>query len=554
MKRMIGPLALLALSCGALAQQLPGAGGQLQQIPPPPPAPRALPEIRIEQRAAPVAPAVDQTRIAVRSLRITGATLYPEAELIALSGFVPGAQLTLADLQAMAGRITDYYRANGFFVAQAFLPAQDIKDEAVTIAVSEGRYGNITVNNHSRLSDALARSLLAGLNSGDIIANAPLESRLLLLSDLPGVNVRSTLAPGTLAGTSDLIVEVTPGPSVSGSVDADNAGNRFTGAYRVGATVNVNNPLGQGDVASLRVLTSGEGLKYARASYQMQFGKLQAGVAYSKLDYTLGKEFAPLHAHGTADVASVYGRYPIIRSRRNNLSALLEFDAKSFHDVVDLTSSVTDRKSRVVLAGLLGDHHDNVGGGGLTAYSVTLAAGNLDIKTPSARAQDDITARSNGSFQKLSIYAMRLQSLGGPVSIYAAVNGQLASKNLDISEKIELGGMNAVRAYPEGEAFGDQGFIATVEARLDLPKFSGPVPGQVQLVAFVDAGSVTQNKRPWTSGDNRRTLSGAGVGAVWSEPGNFMVRAYYAHKLGNEPALSAPDRSGRFWIQAVKYF
>lgn len=554
MKKTIGALAALALSCGALAQQLPSAGGQLQQIPPPPPPPRAAPDIRIEQRSAPAAPAADQARIEVRALRITGASVYSEAELIALTGFAPGAQLTLSDLQAMAARITDHYHANGYFVAQAFLPAQDIKDNAVTIAVSEGRYGDITVKNQSRLSDGLARGLLGGLNSGDIIANAPLENRLLLLSDLPGVNVRSTLAPGAAPGTSDLIVEVTPGQSVSGSVDADNAGNRYTGAYRIGATVNVNNPLGQGDVASLRVVTSGEGLKYARAAYQMQFGKLQAGVAYSRLDYSLGKEFENLHAHGTADIASVYGRYPIIRSRRDNLSVQLQFDAKSFHDVVDLTSSVVDRKSHVVLASLLGDHRDNTGGGGLTAYSLTLAAGNLDIQTPSARAEDSITARSNGSFQKLSFYAMRLQSLGGPVSIYAAVNGQLASKNLDISEKMELGGMNAVRAYPEGEAFGDEGFVATVEARLALPKFSGAMPGQVQLVAFVDTGSVTQNKRPWTSGDNRRTLSAAGVGAVWSDPGNFMVRAYYAHKLGNDTALSAPDRSGRFWIQAVKYF
>lgn len=554
MKNIIRPLALLAWSCGALAQQLPSAGGQLQQIPPPPAPPRAAPDIRIEQRSAPAAPDAGQARIVVSSLRITGATLYSEAELIALTGFVPGTQLALSDLQAMAARITDHYRAGGYFVAQAFLPAQEIKDNAVTIEVSEGRYGNVTLKNESRLSDGLARGLLGGLNSGDIIANAPLENRLLLLSDLPGVNVRSTLVPGTAPGTSDLIVDVTPGSSVSGSVDADNAGNRYTGAYRIGATVNVNNPLGQGDVASLRVLTSGEGLKYARAAYQMQFGKLQAGIAYSKLDYSLGKEFESLHAHGTADVASVYGRYPIIRSRRDNLSVQLQLDAKSFHDVVDLTSSVVDRKSRVVLASVVGDHRDNVGGGGLTAYSLTLAAGNLDIETPSARAQDAITARSNGSFQKLSFYAMRLQNLGGPVSIYAAVNGQLASKNLDISEKMELGGMNAVRAYPEGEAFGDEGFVATVEARLDLPKFSGPLPGQVQLVAFVDAGSVTLNKRPWTSGDNRRTLSAAGVGAVWSDPGNFMVRAYYAHKLGNDTALSAPDRSGRFWIQAVKYF
>ncbi len=33
-----------------------------------------------------------------------------------------------------------------------------------------------------------------------------------------------------------------------------------------------------------------------------------------------------------------------------------------------------------------------------------------------------------------------------------------------------------------------------------------------------------------------------------------MVRAYYAFKLGDEAATSAPDASGRFWLQAVKYF
>jgi hemolysin activation/secretion protein len=80
------------------------------------------------------------------------------------------------------------------------------------------------------------------------------------------------------------------------------------------------------------------------------------------------------------------------------------------------------------------------------------------------------------------------------------------------------------------------------------------LPGQVQLIGFVDTGSVTINKNPWTSRNNRRTLSGAGVGLNWSDTNNFMVRAYYAGKLGNEAATSAPDKSGRFWIQAVKYF
>jgi hemolysin activation/secretion protein len=549
--RSLISVALLAIGQAAVAQQ-PPTGGALQ-VPPPPAAPRAEPEIRIEPRtAAPTAPA-DGERVLVKSLRLEGATVFPAAELLAVTGFNAQAVLSLAELQAMAGRITDYYRRHGYFVAQAYLPAQDIREGAVTIAVSEGRLGNVELRNHTKLSDSVARSALAELQPGAVLATEPVEHALLLLSDLPGVNVQSTLVPGATAGTADLIVDVAPGRSVTGSIDADNAGNRYTGAVRLGATINLNEPLGLGDVASLRLLTSGEGLKYARASYQLQVGRAQVGVAYSWLEYALGKEFESLGAHGTARIASVYGRYPLVRSRDNNVYLQLALDRKDFDDRIDSIPSDTRRNSRVLMASVFGDHRDGFGGGGVNSYFLTLAAGELDIETPAARAQDALTARTNGSFQKLSFNAMRLQRLGGPFSLYAGVNGQLASKNLDVSEKMELGGMSAVRAYPEGEAYADEGAVLTLEGRMDLPPLPAALPGHMQLVAFVDAGRVTINRDPWVAGDNHRTLSGAGVGVNWGEAGNFLVRTYYAFKLGNEKALSAPDRSGRFWIQLVKY-
>jgi len=44
------------------------------------------------------------------------------------------------------------------------------------------------------------------------------------------------------------------------------------------------------------------------------------------------------------------------------------------------------------------------------------------------------------------------------------------------------------------------------------------------------------------------------VGVNWIDTNNFSVKASYAHKLGNEEATAAPDSSGRFWVQLVKYF
>jgi hemolysin activation/secretion protein len=546
-------VAFLAASQSAVAQTPPNAGSQTQQIPPPPLVQRSIPEIRIERPGTQSVPEAAGPALRVTSLRITGATQFSEAELIEAAEFKPGSELDLSELRTMASKISEYYNSRGYFVAQAYLPAQAINNGAVTIAVVEGRYGEITLRNQTNLSDDLAGNVLDGL-SGEIVAARPLERRLLLLSDVPGVDVQSTLTPGASVGTSDLIVDVNPGRRVTGVIEADNAGNRYTGAYRGGATVNFNNPTGLGDVLTLRGLSSFSGLSYVRASYQAQVYSATIGVAYSALWYELGREFSALKADGTARIASVYGSYPLIRSYDNNLYAVLAFDAKTFEDRTGVPFSDTDKSARVVVAGLHGDHHDNVGGGGWTYYSISAAFGELDIETPAALAVDAASARSNGNYNKFAFEAARLQTLTGPVSLYARVRGQVASKNLDVSEKMELGGAYAVRAYPEGEAYGDEGYVASLEARLMLPGWSERLPGHMQLFAFVDTGHITVNDSPWVSGSNSRTLSATGLGVTWTDDNDFMLRVTYAHKLGSAVATSAPDSSGRVWVQLSKVF
>lgn len=556
LSKAVLPLGLVACSV-AFAQTPPNAGSLNQQIEreqaPPAPA-KAIPEIRIEQGTTPATAASNTQKIMVRALRVTGAQVYTEAALVDVAGFNENRELTLGELRGMASKIALYYHQHGYLLAQAYLPAQDIKDGIVTIAVLEGRYDKITLRNSSNLSDGLARSLLSDLNSREAVSIAPLETSLLLLSDLPGVNVKSTLVPGASVGASDLIVDVTPGRRVTGSVNLDNTGNRYTGANRAGATININDPTGHGDVATLQALSSGSGLNYARASYQAQIGRAKAGVAYASMRYRLEQEFESLHANGTAQIASVFGSVPLIRSRNNNLYAVVNFDAKTFQDNVDSTSTRADKKARTAMASLTGDHQDGFGGGGLSTYALTWTSGEIDIGSAAARANDAATVQSNGHFDKLGFNAMRLQSVTETVSLYASLNGQLASKNLDTSEKMELGGANGVRAYPEGEAYADQGYVLNLEARALLPRLSERQWGQMQLVGFVDTGTATLNKNPWTSGQNRRTLSGVGVGLKWADNDNFVVKAYYAHKLGNADATSAPDESGRFWLQAAKYF
>lgn len=547
----VSPAALLAVAQTAQAQVPVGAGGQLQQIPPAPLNDKVAPDFGFDRTAPAVVPATGGPKALVQSLRVSGATLFSEADLIAASGFTPNSELDLAELKALAARITGYYTSRGYFVAQAYVPQQDVQSGTVTITVVEGRFGAVGVKNESRLSDSVANGILGGLNVGDPVAVAPLERCLLMLSDLPGVRVRSTLSPGVAVGTSDLLVDITPGQTITGSVEADNAGNRYTGAYRAGGVVNWNNPTGSGDVLSLRALTSFSGLAYGRAAYQAPIGQVTLGVAYAHLEYSLGKEFDSLDGSGNADVASVYASYPMIRSRDNNLYLTVSGDLKWFEDKIGIVDTVSYRRAQVVNIGLSGDEHDTVLGGGWSAYSLGYSVGNLDIRGAYERSIDRLTARTDGSYGKVVFSFARLQTIAGPLSLFASARGQIAFDNLDISEKMELGGAYAVRAYPEGEAYGDQGYVATAEARLALPQI---VPGSLQLFGFVDVGEVDYVKNPYFNGANHATRSAYGGGLSWAGPYGIAAKATYARKLGSADATSAPDKSGRAWFQLSKTF
>jgi hemolysin activation/secretion protein len=547
-------IAMLATSQAALAQQPPSAGEQLQQIPSPPLPAKAATDIRVERTETAADPVASTERIRVNKVLVTGNSLFDEADLVAVAAVRPGSDLSLAELREAAARIAAFYNARGHILAQAYLPAQDVKDGAVTIAIVEGRYGRIEVRNGTGLSDRIATNALAALNRRNSVKAAPLERRLLLLSDIPGLKVRSTLAPGAEVGTSDLTVDLTPGRRLSGSLEADNGGNRYTGAYRAGGSIDLNNPSGIGDRLSLRLLGSTGGLGYGRAAYQAPVGNATLGLAFTHLRYELGREFESLRAEGTADIASIFGSYPLIRSRDSNLYALAGADFKWLSDRIDLVSTRSDKTSRALTLGLSGDSRDGLGGGGRNVLSAGWSFGDLHFKSAIDRAADALTAGTEGRFSKLQFSAARLQTVSGPLSLYAALRGQLAFGNLDSSEKMELGGAYGVRAYPEGEAYGDEGFLATLEARLALNRWTGALPGEFGLFGFADVGRIQFADDPWFAGSNSARRSGIGGGLSWAAPGGAVLRTSYARKLGNAAATSGPDKDGRFWFQVSRLF
>lgn len=537
---------------GVQAQAMPDAGQSLREVER---APLRLPprqslDLKLPDEGEVAAPAAS-LRVAVRAFRFTGNAAVGADELTAPLADLTGRELSLAELQTAARSVTRLYRQRGYPLARAWLPQQEIVDGVVRIEVLEGRYGEVRINDQAGLR-APALAPLQALRTGDAVRAGELERGLLLTRDLAGVDVRATLQPGASVGATDLLVDVLPGRRFTGAVEADNFGNRHTGEYRLSGRVDVNNLLGLGDQLSLRLLGSDEDQRYGRLAWEGGGGQwgTRFGVSHAQMRYELARDFAVLDAHGRARIDSAWVSQPLVRGRDFSLALSVQFDAKRLRDEIDLFASRDEKRSRLWVTTLHGNGADDWLGGGIGRAALTWSSGRLDLDDPASRALDAVTARSAGHFDKFSLSLARLQRLAGPFSLYGQFEGQWARDNLDSSEKFVLGGAYGVRAYPQGEAAGDQGWLAKLELRYAL------APAW-QLSAFTDHGAVRINRDPWAAGRNERRLAGAGVAVEWTSSGavgGWRAQASAAWKTGDEAATAGPARSPRLWVRLAREF
>jgi len=542
-------IALAAISHNVTAQTTPPGGGQLlQQLTlPPSPQPTDKPSLSVEQPEQTRATAT--TPIPVKHIRITGNTLIPDSKLRELVAATEGKTVTLADLQGLTVRITDLYHDKGYPLARAYIPAQTVQDGEITIAVVEARYGKVSLKNDTRTSDRPLKATLAPLASGSVVTDWTLNRSLLLLSDIPGVVVNSTLRPGSEPGTSDLDVDATPAPRYTGFAAIDDFGNRYTGRTRGTVMFDVNSLLHQGDKLDLNALTSGSGMSYGQIGYTYLLNGqgTTLGVAASELHYHLSGSLAELEAHGTAQVDSIHLNHPFIRNTAGNLYGQLQFDHKQLHDDIDLASIRTNRHTNDIMAVLAGDRRDDHG---VSNFNFSATFGEVTYDDDVARFTDRVGANTQGRDEHYNLTLSRLQQLDPRNGLYLAFTGQLASKNLDPADQFYLGGPSNARGYDVGALTGAQGELLTLEWRRMLPI---PTGGTWVASLFGDSGHIQVYKNPFVPGTNSATLSDVGIGLHWDGPRDWTFTAQAATHVGATSALLHSDTT-RVWVQLQKGF
>jgi hemolysin activation/secretion protein len=510
-------------------------------------------------------------RVHLTNVRFSGVTALPLAALLDVVRPDIGKDVSFAELDALAGRVTKLYRDRGFFIARAYLPQQELRDGSVEIMVLEGHLGKVIVKYEStgpRISDAV----LAGFVKQELPPEKPvkvvdLERAMLLENDLPNLSAHATLVPGSSVGTSDIVLEANQSGWFShDTIEADNAGSRYSGAYRFGGSANLASPAGIGDLLSARALSSFSGFNYGRLAWTAPVTStgLKLGLSGTYTDYKLHGALSPLDDHGDADVFSLFSVFPVIRTRAFNLYQTVTLETKSLRDE-SVAGELADKRINVASLGLNGDETDGLNGGGLSTFGATVGLGHLKLLSGALDVTSDAeTARAAGNYRKLMLQAMRQQRLANDWVLYGSVSAQFASKNLDSSESMSFGGPSAVRAYPVSEAPADAGVLETLELRYNVPLHTAA--GALQGQLFVDNGNVRLHQDPWSAyyysgARNSYDLKSAGVGLNLYREDSLLVTASAAHKLGSnpDPGLHGVDADGRdsstrYWLQVVKYW
>ncbi|WP_353194565.1 porin [Pusillimonas noertemannii] len=544
----------LAGAAAPVAAQSPDLtpGGVIQSvrdfdtIPARPRADLALPAASVDAPAVPGAQA-DGPALQVSGFRIEGNSVFDDAELQAVVGTTQPQSLTLAQLDGLAARITAYYRAAGYSMAQAYIPEQEVPDGVVRIEVVEGVLSNVVVERgeNLRLRQSRIDAALAILKPGQPVHMPTLERALLLLSDNPGIEVRSALRPGQAPQTVELVVQVEQESLIQSRVVVDNFGNDYTGKHRAGLAVQLNDLTGLGDRIDLGVMRSEGDLRNFNVRWEVPVGSsgLRAHAGYAEVDYRLGSAFDVLDITGRAAHVELGLKYPVLRSRDVSASVYTTLAHDRYDERIGLLQTDNPKSSRSVQVGMSGQWRDGFATGGVNLWDVSATFGRLDIKSEVERTWDAETARRDGSYSKFNLSLERLQRLDDSWSLSLAARGQLASGNLDSSSRFYLGGPNGVRAFESGEGGGDEGLLGSLELRRRIH-------GGLHAFGFFDMGHIRVNKYPWTNDKNSYDVHAYGVGAHWDFGRYGYLRAVYALRPHDNSAWDASGNRNRLWLSA----
>ena len=505
----------------------------------------ALPDIRLEQlpqeistevpfeittpEASPSrAPAgAEKIRFVLAGLTIKGASVYSQADFEQLYAEFLDEEVSLAQVYDFVAAIQRKYRRDGYFLTRVILPPQTARDGRLDVVIIEGYISDVKVQGDIGPVEKKVESYLSNIIDEKPLKLATLERFLLLVRDIPGINVEGVLSPAPDTPGAAQLVATVERKRFDGFALIDNMGTTFTGNWEIAGGAMSNSATRYGEQFGITGLVSDplEGIgsdkknqKVAQLSASLRPGSQGHSAVFlgSYGDSNPGGTISQFAFESKTLLLSVIGGKPIIRSRERNLYVDLGFDY--INNDTDIFNDIKFSRDRLRVLHLSTtiDFIDQWRGSNFASLGIRQG---LPIMGAS-ESDDEFLSRANasGTFTSLQAAASRLQAIMGPSALFLSVAGQYSFSDLLSYEEFAVGGVHFGRGYDPKELSNDDGVGFTGELQFTWPTMLWPLQSY-QLFAFYDFGKVWDHS---SSASNSLSSAGGGV-RLWAAHDTSMA-------------------------------
>lgn len=418
----------------------------------------------------------------------------PEAELSTAWSDRLGREIPVAGICEIRDRLTALYLRRGILAAVT-IPEQRINTGRLVLEVVEARVTSVTYTGNvgpTQLQVARYLDQLSGMAPFDLNLA---QRYLLLASDIPGVQIRTTMRPAGERGAVALEIAVSHDP-IDASLRAHNLGSRTVGRELGLARLDINSLTPLGERTSLIAYVSGD-LQEQRVFQvveQVRLGGsgLTAEVSGSWAWTRPGEELTPLELEGESFSGAAKLVWPIVRHRRRNLN--LSTGLEILDQKVEFgggLATLTEDHLRVFSARLdghwapaaLADHS-----GAMTGF-VEVRRGTTAL---GASDYGELEASRYLGVPDALVYRAELQvgaRLAGALVGKLTLSWQHTDDPLLSYEEFSVGNMTVGRGYDPSAASGDRAFATSLE--LTTTPFETPWGMAWRPYAFFDTAELT---------------------------------------------------------------
>ena len=478
-----------------------------------PPKPKA-PEITNKNKPLIRKPPAGDPTFFIKKIKLTGNTVISDERLMPLVDLGEGKKVSLGMLNAMANEITAVYATEGYLLARAFIPKQEVKDSTVEIVIYEGKINKVLVQGNKNLSTEKFQQRMKMVQDEAVLKEQTLERVLLELNELMGVEVTTVLKPGDLPGTSDLVMDVTESRPYTVSFDSDNFGSRYTGPVRFGLSMTYANIFTLGDQFATRWTRSEYGQDSYTPFYTVPINSYgtRMKLSYTFLENELKDKLEYLAAGGSLNSVGLELSHLMHKSQTASFSVRTGLDLKSFENEAQGINTTKDNLMNVSL-GFEGNLSDSFLG--RTFYDL-----NFELGLREGDSSRGLVSRAggHGKIFTTNINVIRLQSAKILNSYFILkFQGQMNNTRALSSYLMGIGGMGSVRGYPLSAYQGDKGYNLSTEYTVPFPwqvKWHRNFPDLskvLSVVSFLEHGKIFVRDKRAGEVDQEITTAGGGL-------------------------------------------